>query len=160
MSFLSIRMLTLALVSLLALTGTVHAQTLTLVKEQSGREMVFELEDLQALPLTTIRTSTPWTEGEQVFDGIALKDLLAETGFTGTTILALALNDYEVEFPLSAALESRALIAYRRNGEAMSVREKGPYWIVFPYDDISGDQVSVRAWSVWQLVSLTLLSAG
>lgn len=152
------RLLALALVSLMALTGAVQAQSLTVVEDQSGREIVFSLEDLQALPLTTIRTSTSWTEGEQVFDGVALTDLLAQAGVSGTTIRALALNDYEIEFPLAAALENNAMIAYRRNGEAMSVREKGPYWIVFPYDDIDGDQVSVRAWSVWQLVSLTLLS--
>ena len=49
------------------------------------------------------------------------------------------------------------MIAYERNGAVMSVRDKGPLWIVYPYDsnpDYQTEEIYAR--SIWQLEKITV----
>jgi hypothetical protein len=112
----------------------------------------FDLEMLMSLDPATIATTTIWTEGEQVFEGVALKTLLERLEVTAGTVLATAINDYTVEIPVTDAVDGGPIVAYFLNGNAMSVRDKGPLWIVYPYDD-SADYRSevIYSRSIWQL---------
>jgi hypothetical protein len=47
---------------------------------------------------------------------------------------AKAINDYAIDIPLSDAVQGGPIVAYRLDGDTMSVRDKGPLWIVYPYD--------------------------
>jgi hypothetical protein len=48
--------------------------------------------------------------------------------------------------------EDAALIAYAMDGKEMSVRYKGPLWIVYPYDSNANYRTEITyARSVWQL---------
>ena len=50
-----------------------------------------------------------------------------------------------------------ALLAFERNGKPMSVREKGPLWIVYPYDSDAKFQSEVYySRSIWQLDRLAV----
>jgi hypothetical protein len=112
----------------------------------------FDLEMLEALGATTFKTATIWTEGVQQFEGVSLKALTDTLGITSGKLRATAINDYSVEIPLSDAVEDGAIIAYRLDGETMSVRDKGPLWVVYPYDmnsDFRSEVVYSR--SIWQL---------
>lgn len=112
----------------------------------------FDLEMLKALPVTSFRTSTIWTQGEIEFSGVALVDLLEAVQAHGEVIHAIALNDYAIDIPVSDAVEGGPIIAYAMNGEAMSVRDKGPLWIVYPYDSSSEFRTeTIYARSIWQL---------
>ena len=118
----------------------------------SGDTAVFDLAMLEALGVTTFTTSTPWTEGEEEFTGVSLMALLAALDLEDGTLAATAINDYAVEIPVSDAVEGGPIIAYARNGEAMSVRDKGPLWVVYPYDanaDYQSELIYSR--SIWQL---------
>lgn len=107
---------------------------------------------LEALPRVQIQTATPWTEGVQTFEGVALADLMAFVSASGTTIFATAINDYMVEIPMSDAAVGRALVALSLNGQPMSIREKGPLWIVYPYDSSDNFKSEViYSRSIWQL---------
>jgi hypothetical protein len=44
------------------------------------------------------------------------------------------MNDYAVEIPVSDAIDDGPIFACARNGAQMSTRDKGPLWIVSPYD--------------------------
>lgn len=115
-------------------------------------EVSYDLAALQALPRTNFTTSTMWTEGPQMFDGVLLKDILDINGVTSGTISATAINDYAIEIPVSDAVVDGPIIAYALNGAPMSVRDKGPLWIVYPYDqnaDYQSEVVFSR--SIWQL---------
>jgi hypothetical protein len=116
----------------------------------------FDMQMLEAMPKVTIATTTPWIAGKATFEGVLLKDLLARIGADGTTISAVALNDYAVPLPMSDA-NSGAIIAYKMNGEYMPVRAKGPLWIMFPFDD-KPELKTEAAYSrcVWQLRRLTI----
>ena len=107
---------------------------------------------LDGLPRHSFATSTIWTEGVDTYEGVLLTDLLAAVGASGTNILAKALNDYEITFPIAEASAEGPLLAYRTNGEPMSVREKGPIWMIFPYDSVEAFRTEqTYARSIWQL---------
>jgi hypothetical protein len=112
----------------------------------------FDLQMLEALDGTTIETSTIWTEGTQSFQGVSLAVLVERLGVEGETLRATAINDYAVEIPLSDAIENGPIVAYRMDGKTMSVRDKGPLWVIYPYDsnaDYRSEVIYSR--SIWQL---------
>ena len=47
---------------------------------------------------------------------------------------AVASNDYEIRFAARDAIDNGALIAYAANGAPLPPDNKGPLWIVYPYD--------------------------
>jgi hypothetical protein len=112
----------------------------------------FDLEMLEAFAPTTIDTSTIWTEGVHRFQGVSLKDLVETLGIEGATLRATAINDYAIEIPVSDAVEGGPILAYRIDGNTMSVRDKGPLWVIYPYDDNADFRKEViYSRSIWQL---------
>ncbi|HEY9079075.1 molybdopterin-dependent oxidoreductase [Magnetovibrio sp.] len=112
----------------------------------------FDLAMLMAMPPLTIETSTPWTEGVVRFEGVAVKDVLDRVAPTGHEGEFVALNDYTVRIPLENFSQMNAIIAYRMNGKPMSVRDKGPLWVIYPLDTIKPAQSDLyRDRMVWQL---------
>jgi hypothetical protein len=107
---------------------------------------------LEAFDAVEIQTTTIWTEGVQTFVGVELDDLLAAIGAEGTTLRAIALNDYAVNIPVTDAADGGPIIAYIRNDEPMSIRDKGPLWIIYPYDSSPEFQSElIFSRSIWQL---------
>lgn len=117
----------------------------------------FDLDALMALPKTEYTTSTIWTDGEIRFTGVALSDLMEVLGGDPESIVAKALNDYSVTITKDDIGPDYPIIAYHMDGETFSRREKGPLWIVFPYDRSEEfQQELVYGLSVWQLETLTV----
>jgi len=112
----------------------------------------FDMEMLRALPAREFTTSTIWTEGAHRFRGVPLATLLDAVAADGTVLKATALNDYSIEIPIADAVPEGPIIAYEFDGREMSVREKGPLWIVYPFDaDADYRTESVYSRSIWQL---------
>lgn len=117
----------------------------------------FDLDQIKALPAATFTTTTTWTTGDQEFTGVPLKALLEAVGATGGTITATALNNYAVDIPAETLSDTAPIVAYLINGETFSRRDKGPLWIVYPYDSDPQYQTElVYGWSIWQLSNLTV----
>lgn len=136
---------------LLTISGDV---TLT----DDGDVLVLDRDALVELPATTFETSTIWTDGVHTFTGVALADLAAELGVESGQFLATAINDYTVEIPFSDAVEGGPIIAYLMDGEEMSVRDKGPLWVIYHYDsdaDFRSEVIYSR--SIWQLDRLEIV---
>jgi hypothetical protein len=115
-------------------------------------DLAFDLAALQAMPISSFVTATMWTEGEQSFEGVSLHSLLDMLDVTSGKVLASAINDYRIEIPLADITPEAPIIAYLRNGEEMTVRDKGPLWIVYPYDsDPQYQSEVVFSRSIWQL---------
>tara|TARA_R110000751_G_scaffold71441_4_gene144743 strand:+ start:2307 stop:2822 length:516 start_codon:yes stop_codon:yes gene_type:complete len=118
----------------------------------------FDLQMLQALPVTTFDTSTIWTDGVHKFTGVSLYDLLEAVAATGKRLEAIAINDYSVELPASDAVKGGPIIAYLLDGKTMSVRERGPLWIVYPFDQERNYRSEViYARSIWQLKDIKVM---
>jgi len=119
----------------------------------------FDRKALEALPSQLIETTTIWTEGMQSFEGVSLDVLLNHVQAEEGTIRAVALNDYAVTIPTSDAKEGGPIVAYSRNSRAMSVRDKGPLWIIYPYDANEAYQSEeIYARSIWQLNRLEVVA--
>ncbi|MEP1768139.1 MAG: oxidoreductase [Sulfitobacter sp.] len=131
--------------TILTVTGTSNTTA-------NGDLYHFDREALMKLGLTTLKTTTIWTEGIQTFEGVSLSAFAAALGVKTGTFRATAINDYTVEIPVSDAIQGGPIIAFKLNGDAMSVREKGPLWIVYPYDASAEYRTEViYSRSIWQL---------
>ncbi|PSL21980.1 hypothetical protein CLV88_101405 [Shimia abyssi] len=116
------------------------------------RVQEYDLAQLRDIGEVSFTTTTPWTEGEQTFTGVPLSKLVASLNLQSGVLMATAVNDYAVEIPMSDALQDGPIIAFLRNDKQMSVREKGPLWIVYPYDsDAKFRTEIVYSQSIWQL---------
>lgn len=114
--------------------------------------LVFDRDMLMALPATTFETSTIWTDGVHSFTGVALVDFAAALGVETGRFVATAINDYAIEIPVSDAVMGGPMIAYLMDGAEMSVRDKGPLWVIYPYDSNSAYRSEViYSRSIWQL---------
>ncbi len=130
---------------LLTVTGRIAAQN-------GSERATFDLAALRAMPKTTFQTATIWTEGRPTFTGVSLRVLLDAVGASGRSIHAVALNDYAVDIPATDAVEGGPIVAYEIDGKALPVRNRGPLWIVYPYDaraDYRSEVIYAR--SIWQL---------
>lgn len=117
-----------------------------------GGTLQFDRHSFAALGLHTITTTTIWTEGPQRFEGVPLATLAALIGIEKGTLNATAINDYTVEIPVSDAVEGGPIIALKMNGEDMAVRDKGPLWVIYPYDSKAQYRTEViYSRSIWQL---------
>lgn len=128
------------------------------VRKPAGAEAIdFDMAALVKLPQTSFSTKTPWYAQPRKFTGVLLKDLLASVGGNGTTLRAMALNDYRVELPDHDWLQHGAMLAYLLDDKPMPVREKGPLVIIYPFDERREVRTAVHySRAVWQLRSLDL----
>lgn len=123
----------------------------------AGQTADFDLEMLEGLGRMTLRTSTPWTDGTQVFKGVLMRDVLAAVGAAGDTVRAVALNDYAYAIEASDFTDFPVLIATHMNDVKLRVRDKGPLWIVYPRDDYEELRTKdVDYKMVWQLRGLVV----
>jgi hypothetical protein len=112
----------------------------------------FDMAMLETLPGRRTVTATPWTKTTDTFEGPLISALLDRLGATGTVLHIEALHDYAVDLPLSDVRDWPVILATRKDGKAMSVRDKGPLLIVYPFDlDRSLYNERVFARSVWQV---------
>lgn len=117
----------------------------------------FDLAMLQALPASTVYTSTVVTDGVKRFDGVLVRDLFnfLNPSPQSRKVEAIALNDYLVEIPLSDFYDYDVLLATHMDGVLLTSVDKGPLWIVYPRDSVRKLQ-DIRydyRW-VWQLKHL------
>jgi hypothetical protein len=114
----------------------------------------FDQTMLEELGRATLETRSVWADGKQVYEGVPLQAVLDRVGARGTVIRATAANSYEVGIP-SADLQYGPLIAMRLDGRALTLRDKGPLWIVYPRDayKVLQDQRYDSRW-IWNLTRL------
>ena len=117
----------------------------------------FDLALLEKLPRQTFSTKTPWFAQPRRFTGVLLRDLLAAVGSGPAKLGAVALNDYRVEIPEEDVARGGAMLAYLIDDKPMSVREKGPLVIIYPFDDRPELRSAVHySRAIWQLRSLDI----
>jgi hypothetical protein len=124
-------------------------------KIASGAGVNMDREAIEKLGVVSLQTTTPWHNGKVTFEGVPMRALLREVGANGTSVQALALNDYSTEIPMADFEKYNVILALKRDGEYMPVRDKGPLFIVYPYDsdpDLKSQKFYSR--SAWQVKAL------
>lgn len=142
--------------TLLEIVGNIKHHNATIqVDGQSQMAAVFDLELLEALPAETIRTRTPWTEGVTEFTGVRVDVLLKHVGAETQHLYLQALDEYSVEIVDDPFNSYPIIVAYKKNGDYMSVRELGPLWVMYPFDDFPKlNSEQSRAHCIWQLTKI------
>lgn len=139
--------------------GTLAGGALLTLTTAEGEVKTLSMSDLEAMPVTEFATSTIWTEGVSEFTGVALVDFVEAMSLSGKTINAVAINDYSIDIPISDAVEGGPMIAYRMDGKEMSARDKGPLWVIYPFDERSEYQIETYySRSIWQLDRINVLN--
>jgi hypothetical protein len=135
---------------ILTITGKVSEKNSTQAAE-------FDLAMLEKLPQQTFTTMTPWDKKPITFTGPLLRDVLAAAKASGTTIKAVALNDYQTSIPLEDSKNFDVIVAHKMNGEIIPVKTKGPLFIVYPFDTKAELRASTYyERSAWQLKSMAI----
>lgn len=144
-----------ALSLLLALAGPALADDPLLTVVGPDGTQTYDQTALQAFGPVSFATSTIWTEGQPTFTGVPLQTILTDAGIDQGAVSAVAINDYAVQIPVDEVTADYPIVAFQQDGQAMSVRDKGPLWVIYPYDSDPALQSEVTyARSIWQLVRI------
>jgi hypothetical protein len=122
-----------------------------------GIDALFSMDMLEKMPQQTFTAHTPWYPRPVTFTGPLLRDVLAAAGAHGTWITARALDDYKTVIPMTDAQNYPVILARQIDGKDLAIRDKGPLFIVYPYD--SKPELKAQVFldrSAWQLKSLTI----
>lgn len=124
----------------------------------SGEDATFDLAMLESLAGRSATMTTPWTEGKVTFSGPFLRSILNAAGASAGQLKVQALNDYSVTVPASDATMPDVIVATKMNGKTMSVRDKGPTMLVYPFDlDPKLYTETYFSRSVWQIKDIEIL---
>lgn len=151
-------------------TGATNAQPLPAPKERpiltvsgnitvknQGELAVFDRAALEAVGTISYETGTPWYPEPVKFEGVPLSKLMQYLGAKGEHIVVTALNDYSSDIPFSDITKYNVILATKQNGQYMSVRDKGPLFIVYPFDsDPELKHQTYYGRSVWQVSRITV----
>ncbi|WP_020406059.1 hypothetical protein [Hahella ganghwensis] len=118
----------------------------------SGDAAELDLTMLDSLPQFSVTTTTPWYDGQRKFTGPLARDLMTLLGASGEQMKAMALNDYSITIPVEDFEKFNVVLATRIDGKTISVREKGPIFVIYPFDDHT-ELVSETYYQrcIWQL---------
>ncbi|OCW55803.1 oxidoreductase [Hoeflea olei] len=126
-------------------------------KIAGGKPVDLTRADLEALGSATIVTATPWRDKPVSFEGVPFKALLEKLGATGDTLYVVALNHYRSELPVADIETYDLILALKQDGAYMPVSDKGPLFIVYPFDshpELKNEVYYAR--SAWQVRSITV----
>ncbi|MBU0782214.1 MAG: hypothetical protein KKC72_19520 [Alphaproteobacteria bacterium] len=119
--------------------------------------VTYTREALLALPQEIVVTSNDYVDDLTTFQGPSLKSVLEASAIgDDATLKMVAINDFASSVPADDAFEYQVILAVLLDGEEMSVRDKGPIWVIYPMTDnpeLRDDIYNGRL--VWQLKSIT-----
>jgi hypothetical protein len=129
------------------------------VSERNGGDAaVFDLEMLKQLSGRRASMETPWTNGVTTFEGPYVRAILEAAGASGKTLRVKALNDYSAEVPIEDATTIDSILAFKMNDAPMSIRDKGPLFMIYPFDldpGLYNEKYFSR--SVWQIKEIEVI---
>lgn len=95
----------------------------------------FDRAMLEALGISSIETTSPWSDGRRKFHGVLARDVMLAVGAQGQLITAIGQDDYSVDIPASDFMRYPVLLALQMDGKYLQLRNQGPVLIVYPRDD-------------------------
>lgn len=116
------------------------------------RKAELDLDMLTALGITAFDTNTPWMEDMSGFEGVMLRDVLEAVGAAGKTVTAYAADGYSNEIEMTDFERYNVILAYSQDGKMLENDDKGPLWIMYPFDahpNMDIDEMAAHA--VWQV---------
>lgn len=100
-----------------------------------GAELHLDRALMMGLSPTLVITHTPWTEGEGHFEGPLFRAVLEAAGVQASEVRVSSLDGFGATVPVSELHDYGVILAVMRDGEPLSVRELGPVFVLYPFDD-------------------------
>ncbi|WP_262184502.1 hypothetical protein [Pseudomonas sp. 5P_3.1_Bac2] len=122
-----------------------------------GEATSLELKQAQidALPPHSISLQLPQAlgiEGFHSWHGVSVQDLLKLTDSNGQNLRIQALNGYYTVMPRSDIEHYNPVLANYRDGNKLSIRDKGPFMLIYPFQQYNElNQQLYMNRSVWQI---------
>jgi len=138
-------------------SGVIYAQTILTVASATGDSVkAFSLQELHEFDQITVKTSNEFVDGEKVFQGPLIRDILERCRALGALhVVFTAANDYQVEVNVNEFKKYDAILALSMDGELLSRRDKGPIWVIYPMSDhVELRDPVYNSRLIWQLVKL------
>ena len=124
-----------------------------------GKVAAFDMAMLASMPQSSFQARTPWFSQVRKFTGPLLRDVLGAAGSQGSQLHAVALNDYRVEIPAEDAQRFDVIVARLLDDKPMAVRDKGPLFIIYPFDDRAALRNAVYfSRCAWQLKAIEVVA--
>lgn len=129
-----------------------------------GNISILTEKEILALPSHTIKTHTAWANKHHEFKGVYLSDLLTKLGIDkdivdkNGALITSSLNGYVTEIPFEDIIKYNILVSGYVDGKRMTIRDKGPWRIIYPRDDFE-ELVDARfdlRWT-WQLKKIQIV---
>jgi hypothetical protein len=108
-----------------------------IAQTNDGKVARFDRPLLEALGTASITTTTPWHDHPVQFEGVPMQRIMQAVGAQGEKIKVVALDDYSAQLPIADFGKYGTLLALKMAGKYMSVAEKGPSFIVYPFDQFA-----------------------
>jgi hypothetical protein len=128
-------------------------------KSNRGGAIELDLATIEQMGLVRYVVHDPWLNGDFEFTGVLLSAFVDAVGASpdATTLKFRAIDDYEVELALADVRRWPIMLATRTNGAPMTIEDKGPTRVVFPYDQFPEiDQLTYKDLWIWQISSITV----
>ena len=150
----------------LVLAKDVSVENITLVPVGSSKVILtiktpngikqFTHGQIETIGLKRLNTTTFWSTDYGEFNGVLLRDLLAEAGIENVPEIKItALDDYITLIPREDWRRWNVILATRYEEKTMSIRKKGPLRIIYPLDiggEIADSAMRIR-W-IWAIKSI------
>ena len=128
-----------------------------ITQPNAGTVARLDMKMIEALPQQTFTTRTPWYDRPVTFTGPLLADVMAAVGAKGSALAATAINDYSITIPMADVNARKVIVARLIDGKPIPVREKGPLFVVYPFDTDAALRTSVYyERSIWQLKAMNV----
>lgn len=124
------------------------------INEHNYSHLDFTLSELQTLTQANITTAHPWSTEPRHYHGVDMNTLL-DSLFNQQKILSLqleALNDFSIAVNWEQISSYSPILAWQENKRVISRRNKGPLWLILPFDQVPKvQQADFLHFMVWQL---------
>lgn len=136
--------------------SSADGEVILTVKGRIPAPREFTLSAFEELGLSQLSTRTPWDQDPVAFQGVRLNRFREALGISGN-LRVTALNDYSSVIPAEDT-EFNPILATRRAGVPLSIRDKGPLFLVYPFDEfpqLSNEAIYARC--VWQITRIDVM---
>lgn len=121
----------------------------TVLTLEGGETVELSLDDLRAMPSTSVTILEPFVQDTVTFDGVAFEELVREAEIDlGSSVETIALNEYIYEDSAQALVDAGAIIAYAEDGGVIAMDRGGPIRIVFAEESSYFEFLDAWNWSL------------
>ncbi len=137
------------------------AETLFTIIKTDGTAQPVTYEDVRKIGQKTIDTPVFGYQDQakitREVTGPLMRDVLKHFSVEGAIAEGVALDAYRIDVPVEDALKYDVVMATAIDGKRLSVRDRGPVWIIYPLKDhpeLINPMFEGR--SIWQLKELRM----